>query len=115
MKIQVTPEAKNDLVEIRKYITNDLQNPSAALNVIKKITKRIRKLSGFPLMGTALSSIVDIETDYRLLVCGSYSAFYRFDDEYVYIIRVLDSRRDFMRILFGIILVDDDFDLNDSD
>lgn len=52
-------------------------------------------------MGAPLSAIVDFETDYRFLVCGNYTAFYRFENRTVYIVRVLYGRRDFMRILFG--------------
>lgn len=46
---------------------------------------RIRELAVFPKMGTPLSSIVDFETDYRFLVCGNYTAFYRFENQTVYI------------------------------
>ena len=99
MKIQVTPQARNDLQEIRKYITNELQNPSAAANAVKRITTRIRGLAAFPAMGASLSSIVDIETDYRLLSCGSYTAFYRYDNKAVYIIRILYSRREWQNLL----------------
>ena len=59
-------------------------------------------------MGAPLSSIVDIETDYRFLVCGNYTAFYRYDEKFVYVIRVLYSRRDFMKILFGVPMVADE-------
>ena len=100
-KLQITPLAKNDLQEIKAYITDELQNPTAALDIIKRITKRLRSLVDFPIMGAALSSIVDIDTDYRYLVYGNYKAFYRYEDETVYVIRVLYSRRDFMKILFG--------------
>ena len=71
------------------------------VNAIAKIMSRVRELVVFPKMGTPLSSIVDFETDYRFLVCGNYTVFYRFENQTVYIIRVLYGRRDFIRILFG--------------
>jgi len=37
MKIRVTPTTLNDLKEIKSYIKNDLSNPIAANNVIKRI------------------------------------------------------------------------------
>ena len=37
MKIRVAPAALNDLKEIKAYIENDLSNPAAANNVIKRI------------------------------------------------------------------------------
>ena len=107
-RLQISPLAKNDLHEIRSYITDELKNPSAAGNVVKRITKKLRRLKDFPLMGSTLSSIVDVETDYRFLVCDNYMAFYRYDDKVVYIIRVLLGRRDFIKILFGNELMDND-------
>ena len=108
MKVQVTPLARNDLKEIRSYISNELQNPTAAVNVAKRIITRIKGLADFPAMGAPLSSIVDIQTDYRFLRCGNYTAFYRYNNKAVYIIRVLYCRRDFVKILFGDMLFDDD-------
>lgn len=108
MKLQVTPAARNDLKEIRAYITNELMNPQAAINVVKRITTRIRSLMDFPALGAPLSSVTEFDTDYRFLICGNYMAFYRFDDRNVYILRILYGRRDFIKILFGISTVSGD-------
>lgn len=99
--ISFSPEAVSDLQQTKAYITDELCNEQAAVNTIAKITGRIRGLASFPEMGAPLSSIVDFETDYRFLVCGNYTVFYRFENQTVYIVRVLYGRRDFMRILFG--------------
>ena len=101
VEISFSPEAVSDLQRAKAYITNELCNEQAAVNTINKIMGRIRELAAFPEMGAPLSSIVDFETDYRFLVCGNYTAFYRFENQTVYIVRVLYGRRDFMRILFG--------------
>lgn len=58
-------------------------------------------LADFPEGGTPLSGIVNFETDYRLLVCSNYTAFYRIDNHMISIVRVLYGRRNFMQILFG--------------
>lgn len=100
-KLFISPEAQNDLFEIKKYITEDLGNHTAAANVVARITKRIRELSEFPGLGASLESIISIQTDYRFLVCGNYTAFYRHDESNVYVDRVLYGRRDFMKVLFG--------------
>lgn len=47
------------------------------------------------------SSIINMETDHRFLVCGKYTVFYRIEGQTVNIVRVLYGRRNFMRILFG--------------
>ena len=99
--IHYTPEAEDDLAGIKKYISEQLENPLAAENTVTKITKRIRFLEQFPEIGTPLSAIIDVVTDYRFLVCANYLAFYRLDGNNVYIIRVLYGRRDYATILFG--------------
>ena len=100
-EIKFSPEALADLKQTKEYITQELCSESAAINTIVKITKNIRMLSQFPKSGSPLSSVVNFDTDYRFLICGNYTAFYRYEQNTVYIIRVLYARRDFMRILFG--------------
>ena len=80
-KLLISPEAKQDLLEIKEYISNELDSPIAARNVTDKIIKQISTLSDFPKIGTMLSSIINMETGYRFLVCGSYTAFYRYIDK----------------------------------
>lgn len=99
-KIRVNPMATEDLIEIRDYITKELENPTAAVNVIRKIIESYEQLKAFPMMGVDLSTKIDIQTDFRYLVCGSYIVFYRADNEFVYIYRVLYAGRDYLKILF---------------
>ena len=100
-KLLISPEAKQDLLEIKEYISNELDSPIAAKNLTDKIIKQISTLSDFPKIGTMLSSIINMETGYRFLVCGSYTAFYRYIDNTVFVDRILYGKRDFMRILFN--------------
>lgn len=100
-KIQFTSEAVNDLQSTHKYIAEELCSERAAQNTINKIMNRIAQLEVFPEMGAPLRSIVPVENDYRFLVCGNYTAFYRFENGEVSIVRVLYARRNFMKILFG--------------
>ncbi len=99
--LKISPKAQKDMLEIKEYISEELCNLTAATNVLYEIIKRIRDLIEFPLLGAPLSSIIDIETGYRFLVCGQYTAFYRYEDDTVYVDRVLYGRRDYMKILFG--------------
>ena len=100
MKIRVTPAALNDLKEIRSYIENDLSNPIAVNNVIKRIIDDYSCLEISPLMGPSLSTKVPFDTDYRFIVSGNYLVFYKADDEYVSIYRILYGRRDYLKIIF---------------
>ena len=100
-KLYYSPDAKSDLKEIKEYIEVELASPAAAKNTVSKITKRIRQLEKFAQIGTPLSSVIDIDTDYRFLVCGNYLAFYRTTGENVNVTRVIYAKRDYIAILFG--------------
>ena len=100
-EIKFSPEAVCDLQQIKTYISEELCNAQAAVNTLSNILKHIRILAQFPESGAPLSSIIDFETDYRFLVCGNYTAFYRVKAQTVYIVRILYGRRNFMQILFG--------------
>ena len=99
-KLKYSHSAVKDLEEIGDYITETLHSPLAALNTVGKIQDIIDKLADFPLMGALLSSIFDMETDYRFLVSGNYIIFYRVQDDIVYIDRVLYNKRDYIAVLF---------------
>lgn len=99
--IYFSPAARGDLDEIWDYITSELQNPSAAENTISRILNAVEQLGNFSEIGAPLSSIAEVEGDYRVLVTGSYLTFYRAQGNVVYIDRILYGRRDYLRILFG--------------
>ena len=99
--IKFSPEALDDLRGIKAYIAEELCSEQAAVNTISKITERVRTLSQFPESGAPLSSVIGFDTDYRFLVCGNYLAFYRYERSTAYVVRVLYSGRDYIRILFG--------------
>ena len=86
--------------EIWDYIITDLQNPIAATNVVDGIMDTIDQLEDFAESGAPLSSIANVETDYRFLASGNHLIFYRTSGNEVYVDRVLYGRRDFLRILF---------------
>ena len=97
--LHLSEEAQNDLFEIKAQ--EELLNPSAALATVSRITKSLRILQNHAQAGAQLSSIADIESDYRFIVSGNYISFYRAYDSEVFIDRILYARRDYMRILFG--------------
>ena len=100
-KVSFSPEAVDDLKEIKQYIKDELCNEQAAKNTVAKILKKIKLLSDFPESGSSLSAIVGFDTDYRYLVCDNYIAFYRIENKNVLIVRVLYGKRNYMQILFG--------------
>ena len=99
-KLRINPIAKKDLLEIKAYITEELENPDAAVNVVTGIIDSYQKLKEFPQMGRKLSSKIGVSTDYRFIISGKYLVFYKTDDEFVSIYRILYGKRDYARLLF---------------
>ena len=103
-KIHYSPESRRDLDDIWDYIVSELQNRSVAERVIDRIMDAVDPLKNFAEMGTPLSSIADVGTDYRFLVSGNYMVFYRVHGSDVCIDRVLYGRSDYMKVLFKDVL-----------
>ncbi len=99
-KLRINPLAKQDMLDIKEYITKELDNPNAAVNVVSKIIESYENLKEFPMIGVDLSSKIDVSTNYRYLVSGNYIVFYKIDEVYVSIYRILYSKRDYVKILF---------------
>ena len=108
MKIRVSPTALNDLKEIKSYIENDLSNPIAANNVVKRIIDDYSRLEISPHMGPSLSAKVPFDTDYRFIVSGNYLVFYKVEDDYISVNRILYGRRDYLKIIFDDIEFDEE-------
>ncbi|MCL2248196.1 MAG: type II toxin-antitoxin system RelE/ParE family toxin [Oscillospiraceae bacterium] len=99
--INYSHESSTDLAMIEKYITDELTSPKAAKSTIAKIIRKIGLLREHAELGAKLSSIADVDVDYRFLVSGKYIVFYRIDGNDIYIIRVIYARRDYISLLFG--------------
>ncbi len=101
MKIVYTPSAREDLNEIKTYIRDILKNPSAANNVTSKIVKSAHLLADEAHLGISLQEKIGRETTYRCMFCGNYGIFYDIKQNTIKIIRILDLRTDYMRIIFS--------------
>lgn len=99
-ELHLSPEAQADLSDIKAYIAEDLGNPQAALATVAKITNAIRTLREYGRVGTPLSAVSGVRSDYRYLVSGSYMIFYRVADRDVFVDRILYGRRNYLRVLF---------------
>lgn len=100
-ELKYSPEALQDLDEIWEYIDSDLCNPDAADNTISTILDKAEVLRDFPYSGTPLDVISRIHSDYRFVTANSFLVFYRVHEGVVYIDRILNERRDCLRILIG--------------
>ena len=99
MKLRYTPAAMLDLEQISEYISETLMNPDAAKNLIARIARDCGRLKEQPSLGIALSRKTGREIEGYCLISGKYMVIYDVD-EYISVQRVLDTRLDYMRILF---------------
>lgn len=106
-KLLITPVARDDLMEIKDYISMNLHNPSAAMNTVKGITSQMRDLKQFPEMGTIVFLAAGT-AQYRYLIYKSYMTFYHIQGDSVIVDRVLYGRRDYLQLLFGRELEEDE-------
>ena len=98
----VSPLAKADMREIGDYISRELRNPAAALQMIRRFEKAMLPLCDFPEMGAPLLVSGKQSVTYRYLI------FYHLEAERVLVDRVMYGRRDYMALLFGDQLEDEE-------
>ena len=97
--LRFSREALNDLDEIWSYIAIELANPDAAGNTVNGILDEADRLTDYPLTGTPLNAVLDIESDYRFVVYRNYLAFHHLEGNAVHVDRVLHELRDCVRAL----------------
>ena len=99
-EVRIAPKAREDLKEIYEYISIELQNPQAAEDILTQLRSRIAGLSSFPQRGKPLAGVISFPSAYRYMISVSYNIFYRVEEEFVSIIRVLNHRQNMLQILF---------------
>lgn len=110
MVIRYTPKALQDLQGIRESILEKFESENVAHRVMQNITTSINDLKIFPYKGVELKTVIKMETDYRYLFRDKNYVFYRIGNEEISIVRVLNEKQDYTRILFGISEIEDGFE-----
>lgn len=99
--IEYLPVAKNDMVDIIKYISNDLQSPLVADRFAEEMVEKIESLSSFPYSNSVYSPVRKLKKEYRRLQIKNFIAFYYVDEKtkVVTVARVLYNKRNISGIL----------------
>lgn len=100
MNIIYRKAAIDDLSELDAYITNQFHNSNSGRKIIKRITDTISLLKDNPNLGPKLSDRFKVKSTLHYLVVSKQIVFYDIKEETIEIIRVLDSRQDYISILF---------------
>ena len=94
LEISWRPRAQLDRESIACYLAIDCKNPQAALKTIKELDDTLENARTFPEMGRRFQDDTLQNKDYRMLLCGSYRIFYRFDENQLTVYRILHQHRD---------------------
>jgi addiction module RelE/StbE family toxin len=90
--------AENDLKSIIEYIADD--SPSNAFKIFKNIKQKASMLFTFPERGRIVSELRDQGiSQYREMIISPWRILYRISESRVYVLSVLDSRRNIEDIL----------------
>jgi toxin ParE1/3/4 len=100
-KIIITPDAEEDLVELRNYIADVLLARDTARNYIRTIRKEIGSLSELPARYKPVDDEPWHSRGIRRIIVNNFFVYYRIDEGHkrVYILNVIYARRDQLRVL----------------
>ncbi|MBQ5397968.1 MAG: type II toxin-antitoxin system RelE/ParE family toxin [Ruminococcus sp.] len=94
-KVVFLPVAKQDLREIALYISNELCNPTAAVNLVDEIVEATENLSTFPYSHQVYYPIRSLKKEYRKFPIKNYMIFYTVDEQQknVTVSRIIYAKR----------------------
>jgi toxin ParE1/3/4 len=99
-KIVWSHDAGDELVEIISYYKYSA-GKNIARNVYLKIKNRVKRLVDNPRIGKIVQTLKDIGmNDYRQLIETPWIIYYRIEKEMIFIISVIDGRRNIEEILY---------------
>ena len=100
-KASYLPISRKDIHDIAFYISDTLNAPKAALNLVDALEKSISLLEQFPYAHRIFKSSEPLEYEYRVLYVKNYAVFYVVDEErhVVEIHRVIYAKRDLQKAL----------------
>ena len=97
-RVEWTEAASADFIDIIAFIRRD--SPLNAAKVYQRIRKRANSLRRFPDRGHLVPELAELDvTGYREIDIVPYRILYRIDKSKVFVLAVLDGRRDLRQVL----------------
>ncbi len=98
-EVILTTQAKMELNNIYKYISNFLFAPKAAQKFIDKFKTSILRLEHLPKSCSIISEDINSKYEYRKLIINNYIVIYSIDEENrkVYIHRIIYQKVDYLK------------------
>ena len=100
MRIIYKKSAIDDLLNTENYIINQFHNDQVAKKFKTNIVDTISLLKDNPYLGPKMSDRFNIDTPLRYLIVSKQIVFYDINEDNIEIIRILDSRQDYLSLLF---------------
>ena len=100
-KLEYLPVARQDMIEIVRYISKDLNNPTAANRLAVALVEAADTIPKFPYANPSYTPIRPLKHEYRKLLVQNYLMFYWVDEaaKLVTVARVIYAKRDYGRLL----------------
>ena len=100
MQIIYKKTAIDDLLNTENYIISRFNNEQAAQKLKSTLVNTIALLKDNPYLGPKMSDWFNVDTSLRYLVISKQLVFYSIKNDNIEIIRILDSRQDYLSLLF---------------
>lgn len=97
--IEYSKDSKQDLIDIKKYIKYNLQEPTIANNLITKIKREIKELANNPEIYSIIDDDLIKKLEIRKIIIDNYIVFYRVKNNSLEIVRVLYGKRNWINLL----------------
>lgn len=99
--LEYLPVARQDMIEIARYISIELGNPIAADKLATELIEAGDDIPKFPYMNPAYTPIRPLKHEYRKLLVQNYFMFYWVDEDkkLITVARVIYARSDFERVV----------------
>lgn len=100
-KLEYLPVARQDLIEIVRYISKKLKNPAAAERLATELIDAGNRISAFPYANPGYTPIRPLKHEYRKLQVQNYFIFYFVDEEkkLITVARVVYAKRALEQLL----------------
>lgn len=100
-KVNISEPSENDLIDIARYISDQVLAPITAIEMIETIEKVLDNLSYMPYKYPLVADRHLSAMGYRKLPIKNYIAFFTIDEKSktVHIERILYARRDWLNVL----------------
>ena len=85
-------QAKNDLIQIKRYIARESGSNEIALHYMEKLRQECRRLATLP--GTIGRARPELEEGIRSIPYGNYVILFRYNGPYLEIVSIIEGHRD---------------------